>query len=220
MNTVTKIAPDEIEESISTAPVMRTRRSRPPSDKAERIVEAMRVSVARRGTTGSTFDQVAREAGVSRGLLHYYFGSKEHLLVEAARRDFELRMEVLESRLAEATTADDFVHLMATHLEETVAEEPDLMTLVFELFTLARRNADVAVEYTELVRQSREKVADMLKAAQRDGVLHLGAAPESVAEILFALADGLALRMLLEPGRDFTATMNAAIACVRALLTD
>jgi AcrR family transcriptional regulator len=46
-------------------------------DKAQRIIEAMRTSVGTRGAAGSTFDVVAREAGVSRGLLHYYFGSKE-----------------------------------------------------------------------------------------------------------------------------------------------
>ena len=51
-------------------------------EKATRIVEAMRSSVARRGISGSTFEHVAREAGVSRGLLHYYFGTKEALLVE------------------------------------------------------------------------------------------------------------------------------------------
>jgi AcrR family transcriptional regulator len=44
-------------------------------EKARRIVEAMRHSVAKRGVAGSTFDHVSREAGVSRGLLHYYFGS-------------------------------------------------------------------------------------------------------------------------------------------------
>ena len=58
-------------------------------DKAQRIVDAMRASVARRGAAGSTFDHVAREAGVSRGLLHYYFGTKERLLVEVVRRDAE-----------------------------------------------------------------------------------------------------------------------------------
>ena len=54
-------------------------------EKATRIVEAMRSSVARRGISGSTFEHVAREAGVSRGLLHYYFGTKEALLVEVVR---------------------------------------------------------------------------------------------------------------------------------------
>src|SRR6202046_1936277 len=56
-----------------------------PRDKPARIVEAMRASVAARGIAGSTFDHVARDAGVSRGLLHYYFGTKERLGVGAGR---------------------------------------------------------------------------------------------------------------------------------------
>jgi AcrR family transcriptional regulator len=169
---------------------------------------------------GSTFDHVSREAGVSRGLLHYYFGTKEQLLVEAVRRDCELRMEMLERQLSRAQTADDFIDLMAQNLQETVREDPDFVTLVFELFTLSRRNSDIAVEYAELMRRTREQVAGMLAAAQREGILCLHAEPEAVAEILFSLGDGFALRMLAEPDRDFTATVSAGIACARALLTD
>jgi AcrR family transcriptional regulator len=189
-------------------------------EKAQRNVDAMRRSVARRGTVGSTFDHVSREAGVSRGLLHYYFGTKEQLLVEAVRRDCELRMERLERQLSTAQTADDFIDLMAQSLQETVRQDPDFVTLVFELFTLSRRHPDIAIEYAGLMRRTREQVAEMLAAAQGEGILRLHAEPEAVAEILFSLGDGFALRMLSEPGRDFTATIRAGIACVRALLTD
>jgi AcrR family transcriptional regulator len=189
-------------------------------EKAQRIVEAMRSSVARRGTAGSTFDHVSREAGVSRGLLHYYFGTKEQLLVEAVRRDCELRMELLEGRLASAQSADDYIDLMAQNLQETVHEEPEFVTLVFELFTLSRRNKDIAAEYAGLMQRMRVQVAAMLAVAQDEGILRLHAEPEAVAEILFSLADGLVLRMLAEPDRDFTATVQAGILAVRALLTD
>ncbi len=189
-------------------------------EKAQRIVEAMRRSVARHGAAGSTFDHVSREAGVSRGLLHYYFGTKEQLLVEAVRRDCELRMEMLERQLAGERTADGFIGLMAQNLQQTVREDPDFVTLLFELFTLARRNAEVAVEYAGLIRRTREQVAELLATAQREGVLRLHAEPEVVSEILFSLGDGFALRMLTEPDRDFTATVRAGIACARALLAD
>jgi AcrR family transcriptional regulator len=189
-------------------------------EKAQRIVEAMRRSVARHGAAGSTFDHVSREAGVSRGLLHYYFGTKEQLLVEAVRRDCELRMEMLERQLAGERTADGFIGLMAQNLQQTVREDPDFVTLLFELFTLARRNAEVAVEYAGLIRRTREQVAELLATAQREGVLRLHAEPEVVSEILFSLGDGFALRMLTEPDRDFTATVSAGIACARALLAD
>ncbi len=189
-------------------------------EKAQRIVEAMRRSVAHRGTAGSTFDHVSREAGVSRGLLHYYFGTKEQLLLEAVRRDCELRLQNLERQLAKAQTADDYIDLMAQNLQETVHEDPDFMTLVFELFTLSRRNEDIATEYAGLMRRMREQVAELLAEAQREGILHLHAEPDAVAEILFSLGDGFALRMLAEPERDFSATVRAGITCVRALLSD
>ncbi len=189
-------------------------------ERAQRIVEAMRRSVAQHGTAGSTFERVAREAGVSRGLLHYYFGTKEQLLAEAVRRDCQLRLERLQQQLAGAQTADDFIGLMAQHLQDAIREDPDFITLLFELFTLSRRNEDIATEYANLMRTMREQVAGMLTVAQDDGVLRLHADPEAIADILFSLGDGFALRMLTEPDRDFTATIGAGIVSVRALLAD
>lgn len=190
------------------------------TDKAKRIVEAMRRSVAQRGMAGSTFDHVAREAGVSRGLLHYYFGTKEQLLIEVVRHDCELRLELLQAQLAGARTADDFIGLMARQLERTVREDSDFVMLMFELFTLSRRNAEIAAEYAQLMRRTREQVAGILAGARREGVIALNAEPDTVAEILFVLADGFALRMLTEPERDFGATLAAAVEWARTLIVD
>jgi len=189
-------------------------------DKAARIVDAMRASVARRGVAGSTFDHVAREAGVSRGLLHYYFGTKERLLAEVVRRDCDLRMAVLDEQLAGARTADDFVDSLVHSLGQIVEEDPDFITLLFELFTLSRRNDEVAAELADLLRRTREHVAGLLAAKQADGVLHLRADAEAVAEVLFSIADGLALRMLAEPDHDFGPTIEAGVLAVRPLLDD
>src|SRR5436305_9944637 len=162
-------------------------------ERAQRIVEAMRRSVAGRGVAGSTFDHVAREAGVSRGLLHYYFGSKEQLLVEVVRRDAELRMGVLDDRLAEARTADDFIDLLVFSLEELVREDPDFITVVFEMFSLSQRNDEIAAELAELLRRTREHVAALLAAKHAEGVLHLQAEREAIDAELFVLGDGLEL---------------------------
>src|SRR6266545_142342 len=113
-------------------------------DKAQRIVDAMRGSVGRRGAAGSTFDHVAREAGVSRGLLHYYFGTKERLLVEVVRRDSEIRLAALGAALADARTADDFIDACVRSLEQLIERDPGFVVLVYELFTLSRRNEEIA----------------------------------------------------------------------------
>jgi hypothetical protein len=109
---------------------------------------------------------------------------------------------------------------MAQNLQETVREDPEFVTLVFELFMLSRRNEDIAAEYRGLMQRMRGQVAAMLALAQGEGILRLHAEPEAVADVLFSLADGLALRMLADPDRDFSATVQAGIVAVRALLTD
>src|SRR6476661_7480606 len=122
-------------------------RSQLSGDKAQRIVDAMRTSVAQRGVAGSTFDHVARDAGVSRGLLHYYFGSKERLLAEVVRRDTDLRMAALDEQLARASNAADFIELLRATLEDMVRQDSEFLTLSFEVFTLSRRNEDIAAEF-------------------------------------------------------------------------
>ena len=189
-------------------------------DKAQRIVDAMRGSVARRGAAGSTFDHVAREAGVSRGLLHYYFQTKERLLVEVVRRDTDIRMLKLDEALADAHTADDFIDALVRSLEDLVENDPDFVTLWFELFTVARRNEEIGAEVAELTRRTREHVAELLEAKQTEGVVRLHDSAAAVTTVLFALGDGIAMRMLIEPGRDYSETVRAGIACARALLTD
>jgi len=190
------------------------------SDKAKRIVEAMRESVARRGAAGSTFDHVAREAGVSRGLLHYYFGTKERLLVEVVRRDSEIRLAALGAALADARTADDFIDALVRSLEELIERDPGFVVLLYELFTLSRRNREIAGELAGVCRRTREDLAASLKAKQDEGVVRLGDAPDAVAGVLLALADGLALRFLIEPDRDPRPTLKAAVAAARTLIAD
>jgi AcrR family transcriptional regulator len=187
-------------------------------EKAQRIVEAMRSSVARRGVAGSTFDHVAREAGVSRGLLHYYFGTKERLLAEVVRHDCELRMIALDEQLADARDADGVIDALVDSLRRFVKEEPEFITVVFELFTLSRRNDEIAAEFAELLRRIREHVAELLARKQAEGALHLRAEPGAVADVLFSLADGLCMRMLTETDHDFADTIQAGALAVRALL--
>src|ERR1700728_2746688 len=110
-------------------------------DRAERIVEAMRASVATRGFSASTFDQVARDAGVSRGLLHYHFGSKERLLVEAVRRECEMRHEQIDRAMAGAGSADQVMAALVHAFEEYLGEGPSSAVMMFEMITLAQRNS-------------------------------------------------------------------------------
>ncbi len=189
-----------------------------PSDKAARIVEAMRGSVAAKGFAGSTFDHVAREAGVSRGLLHYYFGTKERLLVEVVRRECEIRGELLHQAVAGARGADELIDALVRSFEDVLAKGSSEVVMFYELLTLAQRNAGIAAELSELARTLRLALADALGTASEAGVLELRADPDDVATFLLALADGVMVRRMAEPGLDARRLMDQAVAAARALL--
>ena len=187
-------------------------------DKAQRIVDAMRDSVARRGAAGSTFEHVAREAGVSRGLLHYYFGTKERLLVEVVRRDTELRVERLDARLAPAKTGDDVIDALVSSLTEVIENEPGFFLLLYELFSAGRRNPDIQREVGQLFERTRSHVAEVLRSKDEDGVLSLRFSAEDVVSYLFALGDGFALQALSDPTRDTQGAFSVGVASARYLL--
>jgi AcrR family transcriptional regulator len=187
-------------------------------DKAGRIVEAMRASVAERGIAGSTFDRVARSAGVSRGLLHYYFGTKERLLVEVVRRESEVRCELLESAVADAASADELIDALVLSFEEILGEGSTGVVMFYELFTVGQRNAEIAAELAELARTTRERLAGALRARSLAGVFELRAAPVDVANFLYALADGVTVRRLSEPDLDTRRLMAQAVSAARALM--
>ena len=188
------------------------------SDKARRIVAAMRASVARRGAAGSTFDNVAREAGVSRGLLHYYFGSKERLLVEVVRHDAELRIQAFEERLRGADSLDAVIESLVVQLKEFVEQDEVTHAVIHELLSAARQNDDIRGELAELYRRLRGRVAEILRDKQDAGIVTLRSDPESAAGVLLAIADGFEVQSTIDPDWDSGPTVGAAVEIARHLL--
>ena len=187
-------------------------------EKAQRIVAAMRESVGTRGAAGSTFDVVAREAGVSRGLLHYYFGSKERLLVEVVRRDCDARIAALEDALARAKSVDEVVATLVASLEDFVEDEPASSAVVYEMVSASHHSEELRAEMAELYRRWRGHLADVLRTKRDEGVVSLDADPEAVASIIFALGDGIGLQLFSDPAWDGSDALELGARTARRLL--
>jgi hypothetical protein len=127
-------------------------------------------------------------------------------------------MHVIDEQLAGAESADDVIDGLVRSLKEMVVDDPSFITLVFELFTLSRRNDEIALEFSELLRRTREHVAALLAEKEAAGVLALHAPADAVADVLFAMADGVAMRMLTERDRDFGPSVAAGVLAIRALI--
>ena len=187
-------------------------------EKAQRIIAAMRTSVAARGAAGATFDHVAREAGVSRGLLHYYFGTKERLLVEVVRADCAVRIERMERQISGATSVDEIIASLVSSAVEFIDDEPTGAAAICELIAASRTSDEIAPELAELYRRWREHLSAALREKEREGVVSLRAEPEAVAALLFALADGFGLQVAADPEWDRGPTLALGAQTARHLL--
>ena len=178
----------------------------------------MRSSVGERGAAGSTFDHVAREAGVSRGLLHYYFGSKEQLLVEVVRHDCEVRIQAMDERIARAGTVDEIIDALVASLQEFIEGEPGSQAVTYEMLSASRRSEDIRAELAELYRRWRAHLAESLRAKEHEGVVRLQGDPEAVASMLFALGDGFGIQVVSDPDWDREPAFGLGIQIARRLL--
>src|SRR5437764_5727760 len=99
------------------------------------IVRATIRCLARAGYSGLTMKKVAREAGVSQGILHYYFADKRAMLVAtltAVSRDLDRRVAAAQSR-ARRDPAGRLRALVRTCLEVAV-RRPEFWVVFLEFW--------------------------------------------------------------------------------------
>ncbi|WP_164016716.1 TetR/AcrR family transcriptional regulator [Pyxidicoccus trucidator] len=166
-------------------------------DARERLITAGYRVLAERGYEATTVKEVAREAGVNQGLVHYYFGSKDALLLAVAKEARQQYMLELK-RLRQETPTEQLAAASFAWGEKLLKETPEQFRVRYELFAMGLHNKDLKPAVAESLQCVGEEVA-LTVAAVRNGE---GAKPEPVdhhyAAIIKACVDGLALHHLLD----------------------
>jgi AcrR family transcriptional regulator len=106
----------------------------------EALLDAAERLLVEVGHAGITTRKLAEEAGVNHGLVHYYFGSNENLLVRALER-FTERLVARQRDLY--ATDMPFVEKWRTAMRYLVSEDVTYEKVWFELQALAWNNADL-----------------------------------------------------------------------------
>ena len=196
--------------------------ARPRSDdKAQAILQAARTCLGERGYAATTITEVAAQAGVSRGLLHYYFKSKEALLARVVRDGTDAYVVLLEPMFAKSESADDLAKGLVGAVRAIVASDPTFVNLSIECWTLAHESSLVARELEHLYRQLRDALCEGLEEARGRGIIQPAIPLDALAALLLALTDGLVLQFLIHPELAADETMwDGLEMAARALLGD
>jgi AcrR family transcriptional regulator len=179
----------------------------------ERILEAAFRTLVRRGYHETSMKDIAEEAGVAPGLAHYYFDSKEHLLVETIRHGCAPLIEEWHRRAAAGPQSlEAAVTLGHEGLELQKAElraNLDLFGLIFDMVGVSLHNPRIGAAVKEFVGEDRERIAAVARtviSALPDPPV---SKPDAVAAVIWAALNGITLQRLINPDFDADQAIDA-----------
>jgi AcrR family transcriptional regulator len=127
-------------------------------DAAERLLAGV-------GYAGITTRRLAEEAGINHGLVHYYFGSNENLLVQALER-FTSR---LIARQREMYAADlPFAQKWRTAMRYLMSEDVSYQKIWLELQALAWNNPDISARLAQVNAEWRAVLTEAFAEPRRE----------------------------------------------------
>jgi AcrR family transcriptional regulator len=127
-----------------------------PSDSRAKILEAAFAVLSRDGYENVSIKDIAEEAGVAQGLVHYYFKSKQQLVLAVL---FEVckKMDVYTAEGTEGAMAafENFKVLLRT--------QPDAHTLYIQLIGVGLHDKEIGAGIRENIRTERGHVEDLAR---------------------------------------------------------
>lgn len=161
-----------------------------------RLMEAAGRVFAQRGLERATVDEVAAEAGYTKGAFYANFTSKEELFLAMLEERFAARLDEVDRVLDSEASVSERARMAGQDFSEYLAGDPAWSRLFFEFTMQALRDEEFRGELVRRQCALRERLASAFRAHSGG---ELAIAPEVVAMMACAMADGYALARLLEP---------------------
>ncbi len=162
-------------------------------DKKQRIISAVQELLVENGYTATTINQIARKAGISRGLMHYYFKNKEDMVIEALRSAIQTSISQGKELFV---TAQDLASLSAGITElikQLVLENPGFFRLLFEGWSASLQSSLIKKEIAFLYQQFIDIFKEGLDFLINRQIISVEIDPEQTALLLTSLFDGLGM---------------------------
>jgi AcrR family transcriptional regulator len=152
---------------------------------------------AERGLQNASIDDVAEDAGYTKGAFYANFASKEELFLEMLDERFAERAEEIERLIAgEGSDAEKAVRA-GEDITRMLTADPQWRRLLFEFTAYAVRNEEFRKQLVARRGALRARVAAALQAHADELGLHTGVPADEVALMTNAMASGFAIERLL-----------------------
>jgi AcrR family transcriptional regulator len=179
----------------------------------EQLLDAGRQVFLRRGFLAATVEEIASDAGYTRGAVYKHFGGKEGLWLAIIEADADTHLRHLRNALAHATDRDDLIAAL-TLLDPADQDAAKWSTAAAEVLAATAQQPETASLIAAVQQRHDEQVVALLaEHAQRLRIEPAMPLHQAVV-MLGALGIGLALRQTIAPPADSTAILTHVLATV------
>lgn len=176
-----------------------------------KILDAAAALIAEVGWGEVTTRRIAERAGVNNALIHYYFGTKDALLLDAATAMFTEEFQAPMTRVLTSPTFGDGLRAYVDYLR-TIEEHGLAVVVSVEALLRGLRDEQVRGWIETTLAAARRLLEGLVVAAQQRGDLPADLDPAGAAVVLGALLDGLVLYRLTDPDLDLEAVESSLLA--------
>lgn len=135
----------------------------------EKLLKAGLAVFSRLGYSATTLEDVAREAGVTRGAIYWHFGSKAELYKALADTYSNRTGEIMQQAASEGGSFADIIRRIFTRMLSALESDPDLRAVMeMSLFKTEYTNSLITV--FEEGRQRNQALLEMLTGAIQQGI--------------------------------------------------
>lgn len=125
--------------------------------------------VGKKGYYDFTIKDIAKEAGLSTGLIHYYFKNKEDLLLNLLREMNRNLMSVLNKSINQLSNPVEKLNSFLTQAFNLVNTEKDYFYVVIDFWTQVNRNERMKKANVKLFNSYRDECSKILKEGVESG---------------------------------------------------
>lgn len=178
----------------------------------QQILESAIRCISRQGYHQTTMDNIASEAGLSKGSLYWYFKSKDDILTAMCRHQCDEHLQMLSHFADQKMSIKELALKTGDKILESLINEPDQCKMSFEFWALTDENEQVRRSQYEMHKIWQETVSNLIKSRIKKGEIKPNVNVKELSIALLAIFDGIIIAYSIDKALDVKKIWQTAIS--------
>jgi len=153
--------------------------------------------VGQKGYYDFTIRDIAREAGLSTGLVHYYFKNKEDLLLNLLKEINRNMLIVLNRAISASDDPKEKLNIFMNQAFNLVRDEKDYFYIVIDFWTQVNKNDRMKRANTKLFKSYRDEISKILREGIEKGVF-MKMDVDYTSAVIISIIQGMIIQFVID----------------------